>query len=187
MADIPPEAQTVSSFRNATDAYMAGQGQPVVPTQEESGYDKLKKALGAIGINPKIGVQTLIGGGGGVKAAMDAQKRADAATKEQKDIGTQYQTRGKQMQEAAIRGELTPANMQTLQAAQAQMQQGVEQRGGVGAQQMANQMANIRATLLQGQYADGQSISAMGDQIVMGAIRTGMTADQYVAQMTQNA
>jgi hypothetical protein len=40
--------------------------------------------------------------------------------------------------------------------------------------------------LLAQQYDLGLKISGIGDQIALGAIRTGMQADQYVNQLTNS-
>jgi hypothetical protein len=40
--------------------------------------------------------------------------------------------------------------------------------------------------LLQGQYDYGLRLSGIADNIMTGAIKTGMQADQYVNQLTSN-
>jgi hypothetical protein len=73
-----------------------------------------------------------------------------------------------------------------LQAIRARLQQGVESRGGVGAQQAAAQVEAFRQQLLGNQFDYGMKISNIGDQIAMGAIRTGLEADRYASQMTNS-
>ena len=97
-----------------------------------------------------------------------------------------YQKAGTEMQAKAQRGELMPVGQQSLQAAQAQMAQDIQRRGGVGAQQAQQQMANLRQQLLQQQYDYGLKLSGIGDNIALGAIRTGLQADQYVNQLTNS-
>ena len=79
-----------------------------------------------------------------------------------------------------------PVAQQSLQAAQAQAAQDIQRRGGVGAQQAATQMANLRQQLLQQQYDYGLKLSGIGDNIALGAIKTGLQADQYVNQLTNS-
>jgi hypothetical protein len=70
--------------------------------------------------------------------------------------------------------------MQSLQAAQAQAAQGVERRGGVGVAQAQMQVEQLRQQLLSQQYDYGLKLSGIGDNIALGAIKTGMEADRYV-------
>jgi len=84
--------------------------------------------------------------------------------------------------EAAQRGELTAAGQQQLQGLQAQLAQGAESRGGVGAAQAAAQAQAFRNQLLQNQYDYGLKVSQIGDNIALGAIRTGMQLDQQLNQ-----
>jgi hypothetical protein len=101
-------------------------------------------------------------------------------------LAAPYQQAGAQIQAQAQRGELTPQARQSLQAVQAQAAQGAERRGGVGAQQVQAQVEAFRQQLLAQQYDLGLKISGIGDQIALGAIRTGMQADQYVNQLTSS-
>ena len=66
------------------------------------------------------------------------------------------------------------------QAAQAQAAQGVERRGGVGVAQAQMQVEQLRQQLLSQQYDYGLKLSGIGDNIALGAIKTGMEADRYV-------
>jgi hypothetical protein len=115
----------------------------------------------------------------GRKGVKQAQQAATAT----KDIGQPYRDVGQQLQAAALRGELTPAGQQTLQAAQAQLSQGQERRGGVGAQQAATQLATLRQNLLDQQYKYGLQVAQIGDQYAARAIQQGLTGDQQMAQL----
>jgi hypothetical protein len=44
----------------------------------------------------------------------------------------------------------------------------------------------LRQQLLQQQYDYGLKLSGIGDQIALGAIKTGIQADQYANQLTQS-
>ena len=124
-------------------------------------------------------------GGLGVYGAMQQKKAAEQMKKasgEQKSLAAPYQQQGKAMQDAAMRGELTPAAAQQYQALQAQLAQGASQRGGVGVAQAQAQAEAFKNQLLQGQYESGLKVSQIGDQIALGAIRTGMQLDQQLNQ-----
>jgi len=101
-------------------------------------------------------------------------------------VAAPYQAKGQELQAAAQRGELTPTGQQAIAAARAQAAQGAERRGGVGAQQTEAQVQALRNQLLQQQYDYGLKLSGIGDQMALGAIRTGMQADQYANQLTSS-
>ena len=130
-----------------------------------------------------------LAGGLGVLGQQQAKKsagQAQAASAEQKSLAQPYQTQGQELVRAAQAGELTPTSQQALQATQAKISQGIESRGGVGAQQAAAQLEAFRQQLLQQQYNYGLQIAQVGDSIALGAIKTGLQADQQVQQATQN-
>lgn len=126
-----------------------------------------------------------LAGGLGVYGAMQQGKAAEQMKKasgEQKALAKPYQDEGRKLIEAAQRGELTAAGAQQYQALQAQLAQGAAQRGGVGVAQAAAQAEAFKNQLLQGQYDYGLKVSQVGDQIALGAIRTGMQLDQQLNQ-----
>jgi len=130
-----------------------------------------------------------IGGLQAVLGAYQSQQAAEQgrqAKEEMAAMAAPYQQQGKKLIEQAQKGELSPVNQQQLQAVQAQAAQGAQARGGVGAQQAQAQVEAYRQQLLQGQYDYGLKIAGIGDQIMTGAIKTGMQADQYVNQLTGN-
>lgn len=131
-----------------------------------------------------LALRAALGVGSGLMAGYagrQAQKQAQKAKQEIADIGKPYQETGKRLQEQALRGELTPAGQQQVQAAQAQLAQGAERRGGVGAQQAATQIAAFRQSLLDTQYNYGLKIAQIGDSYAANAIRTGLTQDAGVS------
>lgn len=126
-----------------------------------------------------------LAGGLGVYGAMQQGKSADQIKKitaESRAIAKPYQDEGKRLIDAAKSGELTPAAAQQYQALQAQLAQGASQRGGVGVAQAAAQAEAFKNQLLQGQYDYGLKVSSIGDNIALGAIRTGMQLDQQLNQ-----
>lgn len=165
-----------------TPEQIAAAAQTAPPPEEKGILDKLgltKEQALRLGLG---GVSALATGLAGQRAVKQAkQAREDVAA-----LGRPYQETGKQLQAAALRGELTPAGQQQLQAAQAQLAQGIERRGGVGAQQAATQIAAFRQNLLDQQYNYGLKVAQIGDSYAAQAIRTGLTQDQEMARMMAN-
>ena len=131
-----------------------------------------------------LALRAALGVGSGLIAGYSgrqAQKQAQQARKDIEALGKPYQEQGKQLQEQALRGELTPAGQQQVQAAQAQLAQGAERRGGVGAQQAATQIAAFRQSLLDTQYNYGLKIAQIGDSYAAQAVKVGLTQDAGVS------
>ena len=122
----------------------------------------------------------------GARQARQAQQQAGEYKRQQEQIAAPYRMRGQQMIGAAERGELTPVNRQALEATRAQLAQQVQARGGVGAQQATEQIARMQQTFLQNQYDYGLKLANLGDQIAIGAIKTGMQADAQMRELMQN-
>jgi hypothetical protein len=151
-----------------------------------------KSLLDKLGISGKdalrLGVGATLAGGltaQNIARTRQAGQQAQAAKGELSAMAAPYREAGAKLTGAAQRGELTPANQQALQAARAQVNQGIAQRGGVGAQQAANQIANLQALLLQNQYDYGIKVSNIGDQYALGAIKSGMEADRAIGAANQ--
>jgi len=138
-----------------------------------------EETLGRLGI---AGIQGLLGS----RAASAAAKEGQQGKAQIQALATPYQQKGAELQAQAQRGELTPQAMQSLQAAQAQAAQGVSARGGVGVAQATAQVEALRQQLLQQQYDYGLKLSGIGDNIALGAIKTGLEADRYVQQINNS-
>ena len=155
------------------------------PTSSKSIVDTLtektglsRDTLARLGIG---GAQALLGGLQARKASQEARKTKE----EQQRLAAPYQAKGAELQRQAQAGELTPVGQQQLQAVQAQAAQQASARGGaVGAAQTQAQIEALRSQLLQQQYDYGLKLSGIGDQIALGAIKTGLQADQYANQLT---
>ena len=143
-----------------------------------------------LGMSPDTLARLGLAGGLGLYGAGQYKKGVNqigqAATRQQQAIAQPYQTAGQNLIRAAGAGELTPQSVQSYKAAQAQLAQGVANRGGVGAEQAATQLEAFRQTLLTNQYNYGLQVSQIGDQIALGAIRTGMQLDQQLNQASTN-
>jgi hypothetical protein len=120
----------------------------------------------------------------GARQARQAREESQKAKEEQQKLAAPYRQQGAELQRQAQAGELTPAGRQSLQTVQAQAAQAASARGGVGAQQTAARVEAIRGQLLQQQYDYGLKLSGIGDQILLGSIRTGLEADRYVNQLS---
>jgi hypothetical protein len=150
------------------------------PPQEKSFFDKLTtEQMARLGLAGGLGIY-------GSTQAKKAAGQAQAAAQEQKAVGAPYQAKGQELIRAAESGELTPTSQASLQALQARLAQGAESRGGVGAAQVAAQAEAYRQQLLSQQYNLGLQVSNIGDQIALGAIRTGLQADQALNQASTN-
>lgn len=154
-------------------------------TEEKGFTEKLKEYLTNPEVLGKLGIAGL-GAISGARTAKQAREQGQEARKETQAIAAPYLARGRDLVGRAERGELTPSNLQAYQAAQARLAQGVETRGGVGAQQAATQLAMLRNELIQNQYDYGLKILGIGDNIALGAIKTGLEADRYVNELTGN-
>jgi len=135
-----------------------------------------KKRLGIASITGLIGAYQ----------SQQAAEQGRKAKEEMQRMAQPYQQQGKRLIEQAQRGELSAVGQQQLQAVQAQAAQGAQARGGVGAQQAQMSAEAFRQQLLQNQYDLGLKVSGIGDNIAMGAIKTGLEADRYVNQLTTN-
>jgi hypothetical protein len=149
-------------------------------------YDDLAKSLGIEKSTLTKGgtalLQLLYGAKEGKKAAQQGQR----GRQEMEALAAPYLQKGAELQRQAQAGELTPVARQQLQTAQAQAAQAASARGGVGAQQTAARVEAIRNQLLQQQSDYGMKLTSIGDQIALGAIRTGLQADQYANQLTSS-
>jgi len=184
-AAVPAQLSQIDTQGLISPETEAAATTPVETTDKPSIYDRLAKAVGGPDALKRLGLAGALGLYG-ASTSRKAAGQAQAAQAEQQALATPYQTAGRQMIGAAEKGQLTPASMQAYQAAQAQLAQKGAITGGVGAQQAAVQLEEFRQKLLEQQYNYGLQVAGIGDQIALGAIRTGLQLDQAMAQSTQN-
>jgi hypothetical protein len=147
---------------------------------EKSFYDKLTtQDMVRLGLAGGLGIY-------GATQAKKGAKQAEQMAAQQRAIAEPYQAKGKELIRSAQAGELTPTGQQSLQALQARLAQGAEARGGVGTAQAAQQAEAYRQQLLAQQYDLGLKVSNIGDNIALGAIKTGLQADQALNQASTN-
>jgi len=166
-----PEEKAIDTFRSVEDKNIMARLSETTGLKEET--------LARLGLG---GIQAILGARASTKAAEQGQR----AKAEIQALAQPFQARGAELQRQAQAGELTPVARQQLQAAQAQAAQAASARGGVGAQQSAARVEAIRNQLLQQQNDYGMKLTSIGDQIALGAIRTGLQADQYANQLTSS-
>ena len=129
-----------------------------------------------------------LAGAGGLAGALQsrkASKQIEAAQREQQAMAQPYQKMGNELVGQASKGILSPASQQAYQAAQAQLTQNAQNRGGVGVEQAQNQLAMIRTNLLNNQMQYGLQIAQVGDRMALGALQTGLQLDQQLNQTSQ--
>ena len=172
-------------------------GQRTIPTnapelakpQQPSFLDEFTKQTKEALKKPENLGRLGLAGGLGLIGALQNKRLAgqsQAATAEQRAIAQPYTETGQRIMTQAQAGQLTPQSQASLDAAKARIAQSVAGRGGVGQQQSANQIAQIYNNLLDSQYKYGLQVAQIGDNIALGAIRTGLQMDRQMAQSTNN-
>ena len=161
------------------------------PGATDSGKSILDKAKAAMPGDKTTDFLTRLGltgalGAFGASQARKASTQTQAATQQQQALAQPYQTQGQNLIAQAQQGSLTPASKQAYDVAKAQLAQGQANRGGVGSQQSANQLATIYQSLLDNQYNYGLKVMQIGDNIAMGAIKSGLQMDQQLNIATTN-
>ena len=163
-------------------------GAPGATGAKPDTLDKLKEYLTSEkGVNTlsRLGLTAGLGAFG-ASQARKAGTQTQAATAEQKAIGQPYTQQGQQLVNQAQQGTLSAASQQALDAAKAQVNQGIANRGGVGSQQASNQIGNLYQSLLDNQYKYGLQIMQIGDNITIGAIKSGLQLDTQLQATTNN-
>ena len=205
-ARLPTEADRASAVRNANiaaatelNAEQLRKGQQIsdrataakvareAGIEDAAGPGIMDKASAATGLSKEALARLGLAGLGTVQGIMASRRASEQGREARRDteaLARPYQQRGQQLTEQAQSGELTAAGQQQLQALRARLAQGAEGRGGVGAAQAAAQVEAFRQNLLQNQFDYGQKVSNIGDQLMLGAIRTGLEADRYAAGLS---
>jgi len=158
------------------------------PKAEPGFMEKLRGELGRT-LNSPIALAALGLGGVGllsnIQRSRAAQRQGRQLRQEQEQLAAPYRAAGQEAVARAQRGELTAPGQQAFQRAQAQQAQQAARLGGVGAQQAATQIEAFRQQLINQQMDYGLKLSGIADQIVVGAIRTGIEADREARQASQ--
>ena len=163
--------------RMRADRELSRETAPGIMDRASAATGLSKEALARLGL---AGLGTIQG----IMASRRASEQGREARSDTEALARPYQQRGQQLTQQAQEGQLTAQGQQQLQALRARLAQGAEGRGGVGAAQAAAQVEAFRQNLLQNQFDYGQKISNIGDQLMLGAIRTGLEADRYAAGLS---
>ena len=183
-APLTPMQLGQAAVGQTVEGYPGPKAETAKPSDATFG-DKALKALTDPGTLARLGLTGALGAFG-ANQARKAGTQTQAATQEQKALAQPYSQQGQQLVAQAQQGTLSAASKQALDAAKAQINQGVANRGGVGSQQAANQVANLYQSLIDNQYKYGLQIMQIGDNITMGAIKSGLQLDQQLQATTNN-
>lgn len=188
MQQAGPAFPTVTSAPSPTAPGVVSPAQQTTAPDKPDTLDKLKEYLTSEkGVNTlsRLGLTAGLGAFG-ASQARKAGAQTQAATAEQKALAQPYTQQGQQLVAQAQQGTLSPASQQALDAAKAQVNQGIANRGGVGSQQASNQIANLYQSLIDNQYKYGLQIMQIGDNITLGAIKSGLQLDTQLQATTNN-
>ena len=164
-------------------------GAPTAPQQDKA--DFFQSLLGK-GFSAGDALKLALGIGGGImgmaqkKAADEAATAAEAeykaaaqnAASQYQTLAQPYLTAGGSQLSMALQGSLAPAQMQQFQAAQAQLAQGAERTGGVGAIQSTAALQNIYQQALQNQQNMAIQMLGPGNELASNAIATELQGTQ---------
>jgi len=167
------------------------------PQQDKAGF--LQNLLGK-GFSTSDALKLALGIGGGLmgysaqqKAASDAaaaeaeyKAAAQTAAGQYQTLAQPYLTAGGSQLSMALQGSLAPAQMQQFQAAQAQLAQGAERTGGVGAIQSTAALQNLYQQALQNQQNMALQLLGPGNQLASNAISTELQGTQGGLQLGLN-
>jgi hypothetical protein len=162
---------------------------PQTPTTSTETPSLLSQAAKALGVKEDTLGRGALATGLGLYGALQgkqAQTQNEAATAQKQAIAQPYQQQGQELVRAAQAGELTPANQQLIQQQRARLAQASANMGGVGQQQIENQISSLTAQLLQNQYQYGLQVMQIGDNIALGAINTQLQLDQQLNQANKS-
>ena len=164
-------------------------GAPTAPQQDKAGF--FQSLLGK-GFSAGDALKLALGIGGGIMgynaqqkaasdtAAAEAEYKAAAqnAASQYQTLAQPYLTAGGSQLSMALQGSLAPAQMQQFQAAQAQLAQGAERTGGVGAIQSTAALQNIYQQALQNQQNMAIQLLGPGNELASNAISTELQGTQ---------
>ena len=172
-------------------------GAPTAPQQDKAGF--FQSLLGK-GFSAGDALKLALGIGGGIMgynaqqkaasdtAAAEAEYKAAAqnAASQYQTLAQPYLTAGGSQLSMALQGSLAPAQMQQFQAAQAQLAQGAERTGGVGAIQSTAALQNIYQQALQNQQNMALQLLGPGNTLASNAITTELQGTQGGLQLGLN-
>jgi hypothetical protein len=184
---------TSGMLRSVSPAEVGGtviSPEQAAPAQQDTG-GFFQNLLGK-GFSTSDALKLALGLGGGIMG-MNAQKKAadeaaaaeaeykaaaEKAAGQYSGLAQPYLTAGGSQLSMALQGSLAPAQMQQFQAAQAQLAQGAERTGGVGAIQSTAALQNIYQQALQNQQNMAIQLLGPGNTLASNAIATELQGTQ---------
>lgn len=159
----------------------AAQGQDVV--NQIQALAPQTQARGVTAAN-QLGTITQPGPAGfGTGVAGKVRELAAPLTASITAAGAPLKTAGTELMSQSQSGALTPGQLTALRALQAQNQQGIANRGGVGAQQAGASESAFIADQLQKDYQQGLQEYTQGAQYDVAAANFQKAVDNYAAQL----
>jgi len=119
--------------------------------------------------------------------AANARTTGTQAAQDLSALGAPAKTLGTSMMTGATAGNLTPANQAAFAALKAQSEQGISQRGGVGAMQAGVAQQNAQAQLAQQQLQQGLATYQQGASYDAQAVALKQAQDNMAAGIQQTA
>ena len=119
--------------------------------------------------------------------AQDAQTQGATSAANLSALGAPAKELGTGMMSGAVSGNLTPANQAAIAALKAQAEQGISQRGGVGAMQAGVAEESAQAQLAQQQLQSGLATYQQGAAYDAQAVALQQAQDNMAAGIQQQA
>jgi hypothetical protein len=177
-------------------------GGTVISPEQAAPPDKADffQSLLGKGFSTADALKLALGIGGGIMGMSAQKKAADEAAAAEAEykaaaakaagqysgLAQPYLTAGGSQLSMALQGALSPAQMQQFQASQAQLAQGAERTGGVGAIQSTAALQNIYQQALQNQQNMALQLLGPGNQLASNAITTELQGTQGGLQLGLN-
>jgi len=181
LAALPYDTSLGQTSQAALQQAQVGAG----PEKQTGFLDKTLASLGKPDTLGRLGLTGALGAYGALQGRK-AAAQGEQATAQKQAIAQPYQQQGQELIRAAQSGELTQANQQVIQQQRARLAQASANMGGVGQQQIENQISSLTAQLLQNQYDYGLKVLNIGDNIALGAINTQLQLDQQLTQANKS-
>ena len=119
--------------------------------------------------------------------AQNAQTQGETSAANLSALGAPAKELGTGMMSGAVSGNLTPANQAAIAALKAQAEQGISQRGGVGAMQAGVAEESAQAQLAQQQLQQGLATYQQGAAYDTQSIALQQAQDNMAASIQQNS
>jgi len=182
---------TSGMLRSVSPAEVGG---TVISPEQAAPPDKADffQSLLGKGFSTADALKLALGIGGGIMGMSAQKKAADEAAAAEAEykaaaakaagqysgLAQPYLTAGGSQLSMALQGSLAPAQMQQFQASQAQLAQGAERTGGVGAIQSTAALQNLYQQALQNQQNMALQLLGPGNTLASNAIYTELQGTQ---------